>query len=166
MINMKKEPAATQCAFSCQAGRGRTTLGIAIQYDIVGLHLWNSIFWFQCWLLYSFYFTSFCAFVKKTSFDLNFFSSGMVVACLVKEIQICTELRKMAEMGLIQSEVVRRRCWNSLSQFFLKKSMTPGRGPCQAEVWIPPAGRGGPGRPLDEGRVHGDAGTDAGTSRG
>ena len=31
----------------------------------------------------------------------------MVVACLVKEIQICTELRKMAEMGLIQSEVVR-----------------------------------------------------------
>jgi len=29
----------------------------------------------------------------------------MVVACLVKEIQICTELRKMAEMGLIQSEV-------------------------------------------------------------
>ena len=34
----------------------------------------------------------------------------MVVACLVKEIQICTELRKMAEMGLIQSEVVRKRC--------------------------------------------------------
>ena len=33
----------------------------------------------------------------------------MVVACLVKEIQICTELRKMAEMGLIQSEVVRER---------------------------------------------------------
>ena len=30
----------------------------------------------------------------------------MVVACLVKEIQICTELRKMAEMGLIQTEVV------------------------------------------------------------
>lgn len=29
----------------------------------------------------------------------------MVVACLVKEIQICTELRKMAEMGLIQTEV-------------------------------------------------------------
>ena len=31
MINIKmikkKEPAATQCAFSCQAGRGRTTLG-------------------------------------------------------------------------------------------------------------------------------------------
>ena len=36
-----------------------------------------------------------------------FLISGMVVACLVKEIQICTELRKMAEMGLIQSEVVR-----------------------------------------------------------
>ena len=25
----------------------------------------------------------------------------MVIACQVKEIQICTELRKMAEMGLI-----------------------------------------------------------------
>ena len=37
----------------------------------------------------------------------TFLISGMVVACLVKEIQICTELRKMAEMGLIQSEVVR-----------------------------------------------------------
>ena len=34
------------------------------------------------------------------------FTSGMVVACLVKEIQICTELRKMSEMGLIQTEVV------------------------------------------------------------
>ena len=52
-----QEPAATQCAFSCQAGRGRTTL-------------------------------------------------GMVVACLVKEIQITTELRKMAEMGLIPKETV------------------------------------------------------------
>ena len=25
----------------------------------------------------------------------------MIIACQVKEIQICTELRKMAEMGLI-----------------------------------------------------------------
>ena len=54
------------------------------------------------------------AFCKiKTYYELypilTFFSSGMVVACLVKEIQICTELRKMAEMGLIQSEVVRKR---------------------------------------------------------
>ena len=53
----RQEPAATQCAFSCQAGRGRTTL-------------------------------------------------GMVVACLVKEIQITTELRKMAEMGLIPKDTV------------------------------------------------------------
>lgn len=53
--SLKQEPAATQCAFSCQAGRGRTTL-------------------------------------------------GMVVACLVKEIQITTELRKMAEMGLIPKD--------------------------------------------------------------
>jgi hypothetical protein len=30
----------------------------------------------------------------------------MVVACLVKEIQICTELRKMAEMGLIPKDTV------------------------------------------------------------
>ena len=30
----------------------------------------------------------------------------MVVACLVKEIQISTELRKMAEMGLIPKDTV------------------------------------------------------------
>jgi len=50
--SLKQEPAGTQCAFSCQAGRGRTTL-------------------------------------------------GMIIACQVKEIQICTELRKMAEIGLV-----------------------------------------------------------------
>ena len=44
-----------------------------------------------------------CFFIKL----FLFLTPGMVVACLVKEIQICTELRKMAEMGLIQSEVVR-----------------------------------------------------------
>ena len=48
---LKQEPASTQCVFSCQAGMGRTTL-------------------------------------------------GMIIACQVKEIQICTELRKMAEMGI------------------------------------------------------------------
>jgi len=50
--SLKQEPASTQCAFLCQAGRGRTTL-------------------------------------------------GMIIACQVKEIQICTELRKMAEIGLV-----------------------------------------------------------------
>ena len=30
--------------------------------------------------------------------------SGMIIACQVKEILICTELRKMAEMGLIPAE--------------------------------------------------------------
>ena len=44
----------------------------------------------------------------------------MVVACLVKEIQICTELRKMAEMGLIQSEVVRKRFTSFFLNFLLK----------------------------------------------
>jgi len=50
--SLKQEPAGTQCVFSCQAGRGRTTL-------------------------------------------------GMIIACQVKEILICTELRKMAEIGLV-----------------------------------------------------------------
>ena len=50
--SLKQEPASTQCVFSCQAGQGRTTL-------------------------------------------------GMIIACQVKEIQISTELRKMAELGLI-----------------------------------------------------------------
>ena len=50
--SLKQEPASTQCVFSCQAGQGRTTL-------------------------------------------------GMIIACQVKEIQISTELRNMAEMGLI-----------------------------------------------------------------
>jgi len=49
--SLKQEPASTQCVFSCQAGMGRTTL-------------------------------------------------GMIIACQVKEIQICTELRKMAELGI------------------------------------------------------------------
>lgn len=49
--SLKQEPASTQCVFSCQAGLGRTTL-------------------------------------------------GMIIACQVKEIQICSELRKMAEMGI------------------------------------------------------------------
>ena len=44
--------------------------------------------------------------VLKENFSHDISTSGMVVACLVKEIQICTELRKMAEMGLIQTEVV------------------------------------------------------------
>jgi len=50
--SLKEEPAATQCVFSCQMGRGRTTL-------------------------------------------------GMIIACLVKEIQISTELRRMGEIGLV-----------------------------------------------------------------
>ena len=49
--SLKQEPASTQCVFSCQAGMGRTTL-------------------------------------------------GMIIACQVKEIQICSELRKMAELGI------------------------------------------------------------------
>jgi len=55
--SLKQEPAATQCAFSCQMGRGRTTL-------------------------------------------------GMIIACLVKEIQISTELRRMAEIGLVPQATV------------------------------------------------------------
>ena len=127
----------------------------------------------------------------------------MVVACLVKEIQICTELRKMAEMGLIQSEVVRlHKIWQidgdkildmellcnvghrwcqgpvwflQLKLFISSKSkqknqthnlLSTGRRPCEAEVWVPPARRGGPGRAPDEGGVHGDAGADAGAAGG
>lgn len=54
---LKGEPAATQCVFSCQAGRGRTTF-------------------------------------------------GMVVTCLIKEIQICTDLRNMSEIGLLPPATV------------------------------------------------------------
>eukprot|EP00092_Neocalanus_flemingeri_P002085 GFUD01002224.1.p1 GENE.GFUD01002224.1~~GFUD01002224.1.p1 ORF type:complete len:538 (+),score=154.55 GFUD01002224.1:88-1701(+) len=56
---LKHEPAATHCAFSCQAGRGRTTL-------------------------------------------------GMVVASLVKEIQISSELRRMGEIGLLPESTVEK----------------------------------------------------------
>lgn len=55
--SLKEEPAATQCVFSCQMGRGRTTL-------------------------------------------------GMIIACLVKEIQISTELRRMGEIGLVPQSTV------------------------------------------------------------
>jgi len=55
--SLKAEPAATQCVFSCQMGRGRTTL-------------------------------------------------GMIIACLVKEIQISTELRRMGEIGLVPQNTV------------------------------------------------------------
>lgn len=48
--SLKEEPAATQCVFSCQMGRGRTTI-------------------------------------------------GMIIACLVKEIQISTELRRMGDLA-------------------------------------------------------------------
>merc|ERR1712223_2057762 len=55
--SLKEEPAATQCVFSCQMGRGRTTL-------------------------------------------------GMIIACLVKEIQISTELRRMGDIGLVPQNTV------------------------------------------------------------
>lgn len=55
--SLKVEPASTSCVFSCQMGRGRTTL-------------------------------------------------GMVVACLIKEIQITTELKKMGELGLVAEQTV------------------------------------------------------------
>jgi len=55
--SMKNEPASTQCVFSCQMGRGRTTL-------------------------------------------------GMVVTCLVKEIQVTAELRRMAEIELVSKDVI------------------------------------------------------------
>jgi len=55
--SLKEEPASTTCLFSCQMGRGRTTL-------------------------------------------------GMIIACLVKEIQITTELKRMKELGLIPAETV------------------------------------------------------------
>jgi len=54
---LKNEPASTTCVFSCQMGRGRTTL-------------------------------------------------GMIIACLVKEIQITTELKRMGEIGLIPENTV------------------------------------------------------------
>merc|ERR1711863_82653 len=55
--SLKNEPASTQCVFSCQMGRGRTTL-------------------------------------------------GMVVSCLIKEIQITSELKKMAEIDLVSKDVI------------------------------------------------------------
>ena len=54
---LKSEPASTQCVFSCQAGRGRTTL-------------------------------------------------GMVVSCLIKEIQISCELQRMGDIGLLPKETI------------------------------------------------------------
>lgn len=66
--SLKQEPASTQCVFSCQAGLGRTTLGL---FDAENIR--RSLY--LCLL-------------------------GMIIACQVKEIQICSELRKMAEMGI------------------------------------------------------------------
>eukprot|EP00094_Tigriopus_californicus_P008191 TCALIF_07887-PA protein Name:"Similar to pald1 Paladin (Danio rerio)" AED:0.24 eAED:0.24 QI:1/0.6/0.33/0.83/1/1/6/0/408 len=54
---LKGEPAATQCVFSCQMGRGRTTI-------------------------------------------------GMILACLIKEIQIRTELKKLQELHLVPEETI------------------------------------------------------------
>lgn len=54
---LKDEPASTTCLFSCQMGRGRTTL-------------------------------------------------GMILACLIKEIQITTELKRMGSIGLIPEATV------------------------------------------------------------
>merc|ERR1711915_197625 len=56
--NLKGELASTPCVFSCQMGRGRTTL-------------------------------------------------GMVVACLVKEIQLTQELKKMNDINLISSQTLK-----------------------------------------------------------
>ena len=66
--SLKQEPASTQCVFSCQAGLGRTTLGLL---DL-----------------------------GKICREVTPLLSGMIIACQVKEIQICSELRKMAEMGI------------------------------------------------------------------
>merc|ERR1712088_707932 len=55
---LKKEPVATPCVFSCQMGKGRTTV-------------------------------------------------GLVTACLIKEIQITKELRKMEELKLVSTETLR-----------------------------------------------------------
>jgi len=55
---LKNEPVATPCVFSCQMGKGRTTVGV-------------------------------------------------VTACLIKEIQITKELRKMEELKLISTETLR-----------------------------------------------------------
>jgi len=55
---LKNEPVATPCVFSCQMGKGRTTV-------------------------------------------------GLVTACLIKEIQITKELRKMEELKLISTETLR-----------------------------------------------------------
>jgi len=54
---LKDEPASTQCLFSCQMGRGRTTM-------------------------------------------------GLILCCLIKEIQISTELRKMSSLGLVPLNTV------------------------------------------------------------
>merc|ERR1712226_377614 len=55
--SLKDQTASTQCIFSCQMGRGRTTL-------------------------------------------------GMIVACLIKEIKMATELRKMGEQSLLPQKTV------------------------------------------------------------
>jgi len=55
--SLKNEPASTNCIFSCQMGRGRTTV-------------------------------------------------GMIVACLVKEVQISSELQQMSTIGLVTKETV------------------------------------------------------------
>merc|ERR1712181_106891 len=55
---LKNEPVSTPCVFSCQMGKGRTTV-------------------------------------------------GLVTACLIKEIQITKELRKMEELKLIATETLR-----------------------------------------------------------
>jgi protein-tyrosine phosphatase len=54
---LKNEPVSTPCVFSCQMGKGRTTV-------------------------------------------------GLITACLIKEIQITKELRKMAELKLITPETL------------------------------------------------------------
>jgi len=56
--SLKEEKGSTNCIFSCQAGRGRTTL-------------------------------------------------GMVVACMVKEIQVTAELRRMESLGLVPAATVK-----------------------------------------------------------
>ena len=68
---------------------------------------------------------------------------------------------KTGSIDIMENKVVPLRT----KQYILYSSPT-GRRPCEAEVWVPSARRGGPGRPPDEGGVLGDAGADGGAARG
>ena len=75
--SLKGEPASTQCVFSCQMGRGRYVGQTESDlWDIQDI---------------------------KAHFRTTL---GMIVACLIKEIQVSTELRKMADIHLVPQQTI------------------------------------------------------------